>query len=388
MYRRVLNSLKPSYYCRTYVGLAFNQKQKPETIDRSLKSFQHVVNGPTNTITEVGKDVSTDDGENAIFEVVSSGVGSALLIKLPADTEVVTATGSAIGSSNRVESKLMLDKSISKSIGKKLVGDPIFYQKHFTKNAPGDILLASQSLGDITIIELKNSTKYVLRRNAFLAKTDKVTMDLGINLSESGLVNKLVHTVSGPGTLAISHYGGIYRISLAAGEEYKANPRNLIMWDKRTNPTKLYSKRSLVPSPRSKLRKYEVFKNIVDSPSLQPKLQYLNDLSRTFRNVILGTPDFVKLKGPGDFYLASRVEPRFEKYRLMNALASMNDSVNQLFEQSSPVTDIFPTAPPETASQIVKKKQTSYAQKSSDGHPSYYVEVQKNDVNFIPNKQE
>jgi hypothetical protein len=103
-------------------------------------------------------------------------------------------------------------------------------------------------------------------------------------------LNKLIHTVSGPGTLAISHYGGLYRISLAAGEEYQANPRNLIMWDKRTKPSRLHAKHPIVPSPKSQLRRYEVIRNIVDSPSLQPKLQYLDSLSRTIRNVLLGAP--------------------------------------------------------------------------------------------------
>lgn len=58
MYRRVLINLKPCQ--RGYVGLAFDQQQKKEgieTINRSLKSFQHTVNGPTNTISEVGKGI-------------------------------------------------------------------------------------------------------------------------------------------------------------------------------------------------------------------------------------------------------------------------------------------------------------------------------------------
>lgn len=103
-------------------------------------------------------------------------------------------------------------------------------------------------------------------------------------------MNKLIHSVSGPGTLAISHYGGLYRVSLAAGEEYQANPRNLIMWDKRTNPTRLHATHPIVPSARSSLRKYEVVRNIVDSPSLQPKLQYLDSLSKSIRNLLVGAP--------------------------------------------------------------------------------------------------
>lgn len=126
-------------------------------------------------------------------------------------------------------------------------------------------------------------------------------------------MNKLIHTVSGPGTLALSHYGGVYRISLAAGEEYQANPRNLIMWDKRTKPTRLHARHPVVPSPKSKLRKYEVIRNIVDSPSLQPKLQYLDSLSKSIRNLMLGAPvsvyidmsDLARLKHSNDRILSS-----------------------------------------------------------------------------------
>ncbi|KAI8379008.1 mitochondrial biogenesis AIM24-domain-containing protein [Blakeslea trispora] len=389
MYRRVLTNLRPSQ--RNYVGLAFNQQTKyetAETVDRSLKPFQHTVNGPSNTISQVGKDIDMENEKEPIFEVISSGVGSALLVKLPPDAEITAVTGSSLGASTKVISKLSLDKSTMRSIGRKMVGDSMFYQKYYTKNTAGDILLAPQRMGEITTIQLKNSAKYILRRDAFLAKTEKVTFDLGVHQQESGLVNKLIHTVSGPGTLAISHYGGIYRISLAAGEEYQANPRNLVMWDKRLNPTRLHSVKPIVPSPRSKLRKYEVFRNIVDSPSLQPKLQYVDSLSRTLRNMILGAPDFVKLKGPGDFYLASRVESRFEKSRLLNALAAANDSASQLFEQSN---DVFPPGPPEPFQDysLTKKKHPGYAQKSVDGRPSYYAQVGSGgQITFVANQQD
>lgn len=68
MYRRVLVNLKPSQ--RGYVGLAFDQQQKNEgiqTIDRSLKSFQHTVNGPTSTISEVGK--GTPDYSTLVYAI-------------------------------------------------------------------------------------------------------------------------------------------------------------------------------------------------------------------------------------------------------------------------------------------------------------------------------
>ncbi|KAI8982487.1 mitochondrial biogenesis AIM24-domain-containing protein [Mycotypha africana] len=378
MYKRALPMIQWAQR-REYVGLVFNKVQRKETVDtvdRSLKSFEHTVNGPSDTISKVGSDIDMKIESEPIFEVVSAGVGSALLVKLPPNASITTAAGSALAASVKIKTKLSLDnKSMLKSVSKKALGDRIFFQKHTTEDAPGDLLLAPQQLGEITVIQLKNSAKYMLRRNAFLAKTEKVSLDLGLNMKETGITNKLIHTVSGPGTLAISHYGGIYRITLAAGEEYQANPLNLIMWDKRTNPTQLHSKKTIIPSPRSPLRQYDFFRHIVDSPSLQPKLQYLYNFSRAVRNFLLGTPDFVKLKGPGDFYIASRLQPRFERSRLTNALAAMTDSVLQKPEQFT--ADIFPSAPVDVIENesLIKKKHREYAQKSTDGHPSYIAEI-------------
>ncbi|KAG0167113.1 hypothetical protein DFQ29_000634 [Apophysomyces sp. BC1021] len=370
---------------RPYVGLAFNEaKAQPDvpTVDRSLKSFQQTSVGISkSTISSMGNGVETEDKTEPIFEVVSSGVVS---MKLPPDAEITAATGSAIGASSKVTSKLTLGGTALKAAGKKLLGDPIFQQKFYTRHAAGDLLLAPQRLGEIAIVNLRGSAKYVLRRDAFLAKTEKVTMELGldgIKGKDTGLVNKIVHTVSGPGTIAISHYGGLYRLSLGAGEEYLANPR-------RTTPTKLHPTNPVVPSPRSSWRKYAVVKNIVDSPSLQPKLQYLDGLTKSLRNFVLGAPDFVRLRGPGDFYLASRVQSGLERSRLMNALAAANDSATQLFEQSA----LFPApAAPSLDEPNASKKgrHPGYAtEKSTNGWPSYYAEVgSKGVVVFVPAKE-
>jgi hypothetical protein len=89
--------------------------------------------------------------------------------------------------------------------------------------------------------------------------------------------------------LSISHYSGIYHISLSSVEEYQANPAHLIMWDKRIEPTRLFPDHLLASSPRSSLRQYTFIKNIVDSSSFQPKIQYMNRVLRSLRNFTMGT---------------------------------------------------------------------------------------------------
>ncbi|CAO3600186.1 unnamed protein product [Absidia cylindrospora] len=395
-------SLMGCIHTRHYVGLAYSEPSSTiQTVDRSLKSFEHT-SATTNssTISTVGQDASTEDNSEPSFEIVSSGVGSALLVKMPPETEITAFTGSALGSSGRVTSKLSLDGNALKATGRKLIGDPLFYQKFYTKQYPGDILLAPHRMGEIATIQLRGFTKYILRRDAFLAKTEKVSLDIGmdgVKGKHTGLANKLVHTVTGPGIIAISHYGGLYRLSLSAGEEYLVNPRNLIFWDKRASPTRLHPSDPIVPSPRSPWRKYAFIRNIAESPSFQPKLQFMNSVAKTLRNFVLGAPDFVKLKGPGDFYVASRVEPRFEKSRLLNALAAVNDSSSQLFDQASIFPDPAPgqelaTNHPATSSGLFnfgkKSHHPGYAEKSTDGKPSFYAEIGPNGkVIFVSTKE-
>lgn len=41
--------------------------------------------------------------------------------------------------------------------------------------------MAPSRIGEIAIVNIRGSTKYALRRDAFLAKTEKVSLALGLN---------------------------------------------------------------------------------------------------------------------------------------------------------------------------------------------------------------
>jgi hypothetical protein len=49
-----------------------------------------------------------------------------------------------------------------------------------------------------------------------------------------GLFN---YRISGKGTLAITGYGGLYRLILQPNEEYLISPKHLIAWDAAMDPT-------------------------------------------------------------------------------------------------------------------------------------------------------
>ncbi|KAI9287122.1 mitochondrial biogenesis AIM24-domain-containing protein [Umbelopsis sp. AD052] len=368
---------------RHYVGLA---PQSSPTENARYSMADPAENGPRNTINAVTTGLGATGKSEPEFNIVSTGVGSLLMVKLPPDTEITAATGTAVGSSNQVFSKLTLDGGSISAVSRRALGDKAFRQKYETRKEYGDVLLAPSTIGEIAIININGSTEYAMRRDAFLAKTSRVSVDLGfsgLKGKETGVIQRIAHKVRGPGTIAISHYGGLYRIVLDENEEYLVNPSHLVAWDTRTAPTKLYRAKPTIPSPRSRLRRYHVFRNIVDSPSMQSSLQFWDGVFRQTRNWVLGAPDFVRMKGPGDFYLSSRVEPRFAKSRLLNAISQADDSVDQAMSQAT----IFPTgaAPPKDP----KKPHLGYAtEKSSNGEITYYASVGSNGrVSFTPAKQ-
>ncbi|CAM0136091.1 unnamed protein product [Umbelopsis sp. WA50703] len=379
--RVVIASAQP--LLRHYVGLA---PQSSTTDNVRYSMADSADNAPRNTINTVTSSISSPGKSEPEFSIVSTGVGSLLLVKLPPHTDIVAATGTAVGSSNKVLAKLTTDGGSISAASRRVLGDLMFRQKFETHDEYGDVLLSPASIGEIAIIKINGSTEYAMRRDAFLAKTSRVSVDLGfggIKGKETGFVHRIAHKVRGPGTIAISHYGGLYRVVLDNDEEYLANPSHLVAWDTRTQPTKLYTERRMIPSPRSRLRRYHVFRNIVDSPSMQNSLQFWDSVLKHTRNWILGAPDFVRLRGPGDFYLSSRVEPRYVRSKLLNAIAQADDSVDQAMTKAA----IFPTAPAPTKEPT--KPRFGYAtEKSKNGSITYYASIDnRGQVSFAPARQ-
>jgi uncharacterized protein (AIM24 family) len=62
----------------------------------------------------------------------------------------------------------------------------LIHLQYETRKEYGDVLLAPSTIGEIAIININGSTEYAMRRDAFLAKTSRVSVNLGF----SGLKGK------------------------------------------------------------------------------------------------------------------------------------------------------------------------------------------------------
>ena len=150
---------------------------------------------------------------------------------------------------------------------------------------------------------------------------------------------------SGRGTLIITSYGGLFRLILEKGEKYQVSKRHLVAWDANMNPEPVKSASSeydqaLLTKAASAARsgfEWLIKKPVRPTRTSTPRVDVLFGWCRSFsvfRSLLLEAPtalsdscmlscagflcfpqEMCELKGPGDFYLASRLEPDFEVSR-------------------------------------------------------------------------
>ena len=149
---------------------------------------------------------------------------------------------------------------------------------------------------------------------------------------------------SGRGTLVITSYGGLFRLILEKGEKYQVSKRHLVAWDANMSPEPVkdagseYDQALLAKAASAARSGFEwlIKKPVRPNSHLHPAggsfVWVVQDIS-SIRLLFLETPttlglsllgcavflcfpqEMCELKGPGDFYLASRLEPDFEVSR-------------------------------------------------------------------------
>ncbi len=165
------------------------------------------------------------------FELLYGDTNRVLKINAEAGETYVVEAGAMVSMSNVFETKAKTG-GLGKTLGRMFSGESMFIQ-NFRANAPGELLLAPQFLGDIQRIEMDGSRSYRLGRSSFLASTSGIevkTKNGGFNgmLSGEGLIQM---EASGQGTLFISAYGAIHKKELEPGETYIVDSNHLVLWD-------------------------------------------------------------------------------------------------------------------------------------------------------------
>ncbi|GJJ70913.1 hypothetical protein EMPS_03263 [Entomortierella parvispora] len=331
--------------------------EAPKAAKKGIMSILPGINNASKWI----KQPSVADPE---FEVVSAGLGSMLHVRLPSRSELYAAPGAAVGSSADVLSELSTASNPLKALGRRLAGGSLYFQKFSTDKVAGDVLLAPQHMSDIAAIRMDGTSEYYIRRDAFLARSPRVILQLGLAKAGLGVTNFFAHRVTGRGTLAIASYGGIYRLVLAPKEEYLVNPRHLIAWEAGSSPAAsrlaIDPTQSAEAEPRSS--------KILSNPYVASTLNVASRIGERLGNVLFGKQEFVRLQGPGDFYLCSRVRPSTE---VLKQISSSATKLPVIFP--APVAPAAPPKhypPPHTYATVTRDGQVAISGKNTNSSPS------------------
>ncbi|KAG0002363.1 hypothetical protein BGZ79_003137 [Entomortierella chlamydospora] len=320
----------------------------------SKKGIMSILPG-INSASKWIKQPSVADPE---FEVVSAGLGSMLHVRLPSRSELYAVPGAAVGSSAEVESELSTASNPLKALGRRLAGGSLHFQKFSTSSTAGDVLLAPQYMSDIAAIRMDGTSEYYIRRDAFLARSPRVILQLGLAKAGLGVTNFFAHRVTGRGTLAIASYGGIYRLVLAPNEEYLVNPRHLIAWEAGSSP----SASRLAIDPTHQAEPETRSSKILSNPYVASSLNIASRVAERVGNVLFGKQEFVRLQGPGDFYLCSRVRPSTE---VLKQVISSTSKLPVVYPAPVAPAPPAPTTPPNTFATVTRDGHVTISKNAS-----------------------
>jgi uncharacterized protein (TIGR00266 family) len=157
---------------------------------------------------------------------------SLAIIKLKPDERIRAEKGAMVSMSASVSIETRAEGGLFKSLGRVVLGGESFFQNFFQASSEGgEITLAPELPGDITVIEL-NDNRLMIQSGSYLAS--EIDVDLTAKLSMKAFLSAeglSMLEASGRGKLLLSSYGAIFERELKDGEKYIVDTTHLVAFD-------------------------------------------------------------------------------------------------------------------------------------------------------------
>ena len=153
-------------------------------------------------------------------------------VELAAGESIRTESGAMVGMSAHLRLESKMQGGLLASLGRAmLAGESMFQSTYTADGAPGEILLAPGTPGDILGVELVNQT-FLVQAGSWLAGSTSLTLETKFaGMQMLGGEGAFLVKVSGSGTLLLSSYGAIHKVVLAAGESYVVDTGHIVAFD-------------------------------------------------------------------------------------------------------------------------------------------------------------
>lgn len=154
-------------------------------------------------------------------------------VQLEAGESLRTESGAMVGMSPHLQLESKMEGGLFKSLGRAMLSGESFFQSTYTaQGAPGELLLAPSTPGDILGVELQDQS-YMVQQGSYLAGA----VALQLETKFAGMAQMFASEgafmvrVTGTGLLLLSSYGAIHKITLAAGESYVVDSSHIVAFD-------------------------------------------------------------------------------------------------------------------------------------------------------------
>jgi uncharacterized protein (TIGR00266 family) len=147
--------------------------------------------------------------------------------------QIRAEAGSMVSMSGTVQIETKATGGLMKSLSRSFLGGESFFQNTFTATADGsEVTFAPHLTGDIMVMELAN-TDLIVQSGSYLASDMEITVDSkwGGSRSFFGGEGLFMLKCSGTGTLIVSSYGAIHKVSVPAGQTYIVDTGHIVAFD-------------------------------------------------------------------------------------------------------------------------------------------------------------
>lgn len=157
---------------------------------------------------------------------------SLAVIKLKPGERIRSEAGAMVSMSASVSIETKAEGGLFKSLGRAVLGGESFFQNFFQASSEGgEITLAPELPGDITVVEL-NDKRLMIQSGSYLAS--EIDVDLTAKLSMKAFMSVEGFSMleaSGQGKVLVSSYGAIFERELKEDEKYIVDTTHLVAFD-------------------------------------------------------------------------------------------------------------------------------------------------------------
>lgn len=154
-------------------------------------------------------------------------------VQLDAGEALRTESGAMVAMSPNLSLESKMEGGLFSALGRAVLAGESFFQSTYTaQGAPGEILLAPSTPGDIMGVELTGQS-YMVQQGSYLASSPALTLETKFAGMSSMFASEgaFMVRVTGTGLLLLSSYGAIHKVTLAAGESYVVDSGHIVAFD-------------------------------------------------------------------------------------------------------------------------------------------------------------